>query len=155
MTALRRPAVAGRFYPEETSVLAAKVDDLLANALREQRAARTTDTDTEAPKAIVAPHAGYVYSGAVAAQVYARVDSARARTLAGRAPAAAGERDRAAEELERAAAELAACGARRYREEAEHELRRLGRRFARRTRARKPDGQGLETLTRREFEDRV
>jgi DNA-binding NarL/FixJ family response regulator/tetratricopeptide (TPR) repeat protein len=82
----------------------------------------------------------------------ARVEAARARTLAGRALAAAGKRDRAADELEQAAAELGACRARRYREEAEHELRKLGRRFARRTRERRPDGQGLETLTEREIE---
>ena len=44
----------------------------------------------------------------------------------------AGDQDRAIAELERAADELEACGARRYRAEAEHELRKLGRRFARR-----------------------
>ena len=55
-------------------------------------------------------------------------------------------------ELERAANELGACAARRYREEAEHEMRKLGRRFARRSRARKPGGEGLETLTERELE---
>ena len=44
------------------------------------------------------------------------------------------------------------CGARRYREEAEHELRKLGRRFGRKTRAPRPDGEGVETLTQRELE---
>ncbi len=82
----------------------------------------------------------------------ARVDAARSRTLAGRALAAAGERDRAIAELERAARELGHCEARRYRDEAEHELRKLGRRFARRSRARSPDGEGLEALTERELE---
>jgi DNA-binding NarL/FixJ family response regulator len=102
------------------------------------------DHSTAADRALAAAGA--------AAESGARVDSARARTLAGRALAAAGKRDGAAEELEKAAAELGTCGARRYREEAEHELRRLDRRFARRTRPRKPDGQGLETLTQRELE---
>jgi DNA-binding NarL/FixJ family response regulator len=82
----------------------------------------------------------------------ARVDAARSRTLAGRALAAAGEQDRALAELEVAARELRACGARRYREEAEHEMRKLGRRFRRRTRARKPNGKGVEALTERELE---
>jgi DNA-binding CsgD family transcriptional regulator len=82
----------------------------------------------------------------------ARVDAARARTLAGRALAAAGEQDRAIAELDAAASEFEACAARRYRDEAEHELRKLGRRFGRRTRPRKPDGKGPETLTERELE---
>jgi DNA-binding CsgD family transcriptional regulator len=86
------------------------------------------------------------------AEAGAGVDAARARTLAGRALAAAGEHDRAIAELETAARELGACAARRYRLEAEHEQRKLGRRFARRTRARKPEGRGLETLTARELE---
>jgi DNA-binding NarL/FixJ family response regulator len=55
-------------------------------------------------------------------------------------------------ELERAARELEACGARRYREEAEHEMRKLGRRFGRRTRAPRLEGEGVETLTERELE---
>jgi ATP/maltotriose-dependent transcriptional regulator MalT len=91
-------------------------------------------------------------AAAAAEEIGARVDAARARTLAGRAQAAAGEHDSAIAELESAARELGACAARRYRDEAEHELRKLGRRFARRTRPRKPDGQGLETLTDRELE---
>jgi ATP/maltotriose-dependent transcriptional regulator MalT len=89
---------------------------------------------------------------AAAEEIGARVDAARARTLTGRALAATGEHDRALAELEAAARELSACAARRYRDEAEHELRKLGRRFARRTRPRKPDARGLETLTERELE---
>jgi DNA-binding NarL/FixJ family response regulator/tetratricopeptide (TPR) repeat protein len=82
----------------------------------------------------------------------ARVDAARARTLAGRALAAAGEHDRAIAELETAARELGACGARRHCEEAEHELRKLGKRFARPARPPRANGEGLETLTPRERE---
>ena len=82
----------------------------------------------------------------------ARVDAARARTLAGRALAAAGERDRALAELETAARELGACGARRYREEAKHELRRLGRRFRRSAPARKANGKGVGSLSERELQ---
>ena len=50
-------------------------------------------------------------------------------------------------ELEPAAAALAACGADRYRQEAERELRKLGHGVHRRTRAGKADGTGVETLT--------
>jgi AmmeMemoRadiSam system protein B len=59
----RRPAVAGLFYPADPDELAATVDRLL-------RAAPAGDC---APKAIVVPHAGYIYSGAIAASAYARV----------------------------------------------------------------------------------
>jgi DNA-binding CsgD family transcriptional regulator len=99
-----------------------------------------TASDRALAAAAAAEHAG------------ARVDAARARTLAGRALAAAGEHDRAIAELEAAARELGACAARRYRDEAEHEMRKLGRRFTRRTRTREPAGRGLETLTERELE---
>ena len=91
-------------------------------------------------------------SATAAAGAGARIDAARARTLAGQALTAAGESDEAIAELEEAARELAACGARRYRDEAERELRRLGRRFSRRTRARDPHGEGIVTLTARELE---
>lgn len=55
-----------------------------------------------------------------------RVDSARSRLLAGRSFAAAGDRRRALAELRRARRALDECGARRYREQAVRELRRLG-----------------------------
>jgi DNA-binding NarL/FixJ family response regulator len=91
-------------------------------------------------------------AAAEARKADARVDAARARTLAGQALAASGAGERAVAELEEAARELGACGAGRYREEAEHELRKLGRRFGRRTRPRKRGGVGVETLTARELE---
>jgi AmmeMemoRadiSam system protein B len=61
---VRQPAVAGSFYTGRAPALAAEVDAFLA--------------DAPAPRApaigLVAPHAGYVYSGAVAGAVYGRVD---------------------------------------------------------------------------------
>ena len=51
-----------------------------------------------------------------------------------------------------AAAALDACGAVRYRQEAEHELRKLGHGVHRRTRPGKADGTGVDTLTERELE---
>ena len=76
--------------------------------------------------------------------VGACVEAARARTLAGRALGRADERTRAVAELERAVEQLDACGAVRYRDAAERELRR--------TRAANVHGTGLETLTQREIQ---
>ncbi len=59
----REPAVAGRFYAGEPGALRRDVDRFLAAA-----------GEKVAAKGIVAPHAGYVYSGAIAGAVYARID---------------------------------------------------------------------------------
>jgi hypothetical protein len=74
-------------------------------------------------------------SAAVADEVQAPIEAALSRTVAGRALAQAGQRDRAVAELQRAAAELDACGALRYRDEAERELGKFGHRTHRRTRS--------------------
>ena len=68
---IRPPAVAGAFYPGAPDVLQRTVDDLLAEARSR------FEGDVPVPKAIIAPHAGYVYSGAIAATVYARLAPAR------------------------------------------------------------------------------
>ncbi len=62
MTITRSPAVAGMFYPGSPAVLAATVDQLLAAA---------PTTEALQPKALIVPHAGYVYSGSTAAMAYA------------------------------------------------------------------------------------
>jgi DNA-binding CsgD family transcriptional regulator len=80
----------------------------------------------------------------------ARLEAARARTLAGRALAGAGERDQATRELQVAAHELEGCGAVGYHAEAVRELRRLGVRIARRTRAGSLASGGVASLTARE-----
>jgi DNA-binding CsgD family transcriptional regulator len=89
-------------------------------------------------------------SAAAARGVGAPIEEALSRTLAGRALAASGQRDVALVELERAAAALDACGALRYRNEAERELRKLGRHVHRRTRRGGPSGAGIDSLTERE-----
>jgi MEMO1 family protein len=63
MGAIRAPAVAGTFYPAEARRLQAALDGYLG-AANDARAAGT-------PKAVIAPHAGYVYSGPVAAHAFA------------------------------------------------------------------------------------
>ena len=69
---VRDPAVAGSFYPAAAEALASQVDEMLREAMASgQRAGADT------PKAIIAPHAGFVYSGPVAASAYARLARAR------------------------------------------------------------------------------
>jgi hypothetical protein len=62
----RAPAVAGTFYPGTAAELGAVVDRLLAGATGATPA-------TRCPKALIVPHAGYVYSGPIAASAFARV----------------------------------------------------------------------------------
>lgn len=59
---VRAPAVAGTFYPAVAVELAASVDGMLASCGPPRGAA---------PKALIAPHAGHVYSGPIAANAYA------------------------------------------------------------------------------------
>lgn len=72
MPAIRPAAVAGSFYPGEPSALASEVASYLAEA-------RAASARARAPKAIIAPHAGYMYSGPIAASVYARLEPLRGR----------------------------------------------------------------------------
>ena len=67
----RAPAVAGLFYPASPSALTDAVDRMLASAAVDARA--------PVPKALVVPHAGYVYSGPIAASAYARLRPAADR----------------------------------------------------------------------------
>ncbi|GIU85469.1 MAG: MEMO1 family protein [Acidimicrobiales bacterium] len=64
---VRPPAVAGLFYPDDPAELRSWLEGAL------ERARRRAD-GRPAPKALVAPHAGYVYSGDVAATGYALVE---------------------------------------------------------------------------------
>ena len=89
-------------------------------------------------------------SAAAADDVGVPVEAGLSRMLAGRALAQAGERERAIAELEQAASAFHACGARRYRDAADHELRLLGRRVHRRTQPGQADATGVATLTKRE-----
>ena len=91
-------------------------------------------------------------SASLADEVGTPVWAAVARTLAGRALAQLGERERAVAELETAAAELQRCGAVRYRNAAEQELRHLGHHIHRRSRPGKADSAGIESLTERELQ---
>ena len=74
MNSIRPAAIAGAFYPGEPEELSAMVVRFLGEAQ-----ARIPD-GAPAPKAIIAPHAGYIYSGANAGLAYARLKPA-ARTI--------------------------------------------------------------------------
>ena len=65
---VRPPAVAGMFYPESAAVLARTLAQMLAAA---------PHLELPSIKAIVAPHAGYIYSGPVAASIYAALAARR------------------------------------------------------------------------------
>ena len=64
----RKPAVAGRFYPAHPQQLHQLVAQYLNDAA----------PDGKVPKAMIVPHAGYIYSGPVAATAYARLKPAAA-----------------------------------------------------------------------------
>jgi MEMO1 family protein len=73
---VRPPVAAGSFYPREASRLAAMVDRLLDDARGAPR--------ERPPFALIVPHAGYVYSGPIAASAFATlrcVDPAPARVV--------------------------------------------------------------------------
>ena len=73
MTTIRPAAVAGSFYPDDPAVLRAVVEDFLAEVPQAPGA--------DWPKAVIAPHAGYVYSGPVAARAYAKLKPAAGRVM--------------------------------------------------------------------------
>ena len=60
----RPPAVAGFFYPASAAELRRDVQAFLAQA-------QSTTAAKPVPKVLIAPHAGYVYSGPIAASAYA------------------------------------------------------------------------------------
>jgi len=67
---VRPPAVAGSFYPGSPEPLRVALREAFADAV-------VPPADAAVPKALVVPHAGYVYSGAIAASAYARIVPAR------------------------------------------------------------------------------
>ena len=77
---LRPAAVAGLFYPGSAAALRKAVDACLAQARPGAIDATPSGSPNspKLPKAVIVPHAGYVYSGPVAAHAYSRVAAARA-----------------------------------------------------------------------------
>ncbi len=69
--ATRPAAVAGMFYPAAAAELRRQVEQMLADAAATRK--------NRQPKALIAPHAGYVYSGPIAASAYAQLLPGAAR----------------------------------------------------------------------------
>lgn len=67
METIRTPVVAGMFYPADPGELQTQLQGFLGGIA----------TQSPVPKAIIAPHAGYIYSGPIAATVYARLHALR------------------------------------------------------------------------------
>lgn len=67
MHVIRHPAVAGAFYPNEADELRAMTRDMLSKARR----------GSATSKAVIVPHAGYVYSGPIAASAYSALTQVR------------------------------------------------------------------------------
>ncbi|MDE2208220.1 MAG: AmmeMemoRadiSam system protein B [Betaproteobacteria bacterium] len=90
MADLRLAAVAGTFYPRAPTELAAAVRACFDDATAHAHAAEALPAGSRSfdgapgarpaasrPKALIVPHAGYVYSGAIAAAAYARLADGR------------------------------------------------------------------------------
>ncbi len=69
IASVRPAALAGQFYPSNARVLRMQITEMLAAALPPEH--------LTAPKAIIVPHAGYIYSGAVAANAYRSLSAVR------------------------------------------------------------------------------
>jgi len=67
MASIRQPAVAGAFYPAQPQALRALLVQFLEGAA----------VAGDVPKALIAPHAGYIYSGPIAGSAYALLKPAR------------------------------------------------------------------------------
>ena len=63
---VRPPAVAGLFYPADPAELHQMVDEMLQKAHK---------LPCQKVKALIAPHAGYIYSGSIAASAYVQLSS--------------------------------------------------------------------------------
>lgn len=70
MSTVKQPAVAGIFYPAEPEILHRQIREFIAAA---------GTADAPAPKALIAPHAGYIYSGPIAGSAYASLGKEASR----------------------------------------------------------------------------
>lgn len=68
-SSIRYPVVAGMFYPADANELKGSIEKYLDEAKQHLN----SPASTTPVKAIIAPHAGYIYSGPIAASAYARI----------------------------------------------------------------------------------
>ncbi|HIG40549.1 MAG: AmmeMemoRadiSam system protein B [bacterium] len=71
MNNIRQAAVSGSFYPSDPNLLQSSIEQLLAEI--------DNPADNPVQKALIVPHAGYVYSGPIAASIYAGLTSVRSQ----------------------------------------------------------------------------
>lgn len=64
---VRKPAVAGQFYPDDPEQLSTMIDAFLAQAEK-------VTTERLEPIALIVPHAGYIFSGQVAAYAFKQIE---------------------------------------------------------------------------------
>ena len=67
MSGIRPAAVAGMFYPDNPAQLQSDIQQMLS----------VVPSGAKAPKAIIVPHAGYIYSGPIAASAFAQLIPAK------------------------------------------------------------------------------
>lgn len=70
---VRRPAVAGEFYPDDARTLGRDLDEMLGTA--------PPASNARPIAALIVPHAGYIYSGGTAARAYARLRGSAYETV--------------------------------------------------------------------------
>src|SRR5258708_32043310 len=77
-SAIRTPAVAGRFYPEHSDQLLREIQNYTAQDHSSPERSSQDNSSPAQPRisavGCIAPHAGYIYSGHVAGAVYARLN---------------------------------------------------------------------------------
>lgn len=78
MSSVRKPVVAGKFYPAEREALREQVAGLLGGAPSSEAFG-----ERARPRAVMVPHAGYVYSGRCAAEVFRSLELPQSVLLLG------------------------------------------------------------------------
>jgi DNA-binding NarL/FixJ family response regulator len=137
-----------RVAAERAAEVAATVGLPRTRAMAHSAAANVALYDGDAPLAVREARA----SIAAFDQVSANVDAAVVRIVLARALAEAGDAEAAAAQLATAAVAFETFGARRYLDQVDQELRKLGHRVSRRTGPAPASGDGLDALSARELE---
>jgi len=70
---VRPPAVAGSFYPDDPDTLVRNIDEMLFEV--------DESVHRKSPKALIAPHAGYIYSGPTAASAYMLLEAEKVKRV--------------------------------------------------------------------------
>lgn len=70
---IRRAAVAGSFYPDSAATINAQIDTFWRNSASRSAQFRACSGDRR-PKALIVPHAGWMYSGQLAADAYSTLE---------------------------------------------------------------------------------